>query len=275
VLNKNSVSIIIPTYNSEKTLSICLKSVKSQTYKNIEAIVVDNFSKDRTIEIAKRANAKVCLVRAERGRAKNLGMKKAMGDFICFIDSDMELTPNVIKECSDLAKLNEKIGGIIIPEESVGNSFWVKVRDFERSFYYDTSIESARFFRKNLAKSVNGFDEDVVFFEESTLPQKIEEMGYNVRARIKSEILHHEEDFYIWKWLKKKYYYGKTGWKYKERYKEHSGKQTSLYWRLCLFLKNRRFYSRPLLALGVLVLKCLEYFSAGLGFLVAGEKDVA
>jgi len=49
-----------------------------------------------------------------------------------------------------------------------------------------------------------------VFFEESTLPQKIEALGFNVRARINAEILHHEDDFSLLKWLKKKYYYGKT-----------------------------------------------------------------
>ena len=48
------VSIIIPTYNSEKTLPLCLESIKRQTYKNIEVIVLDNFSIDRTVDIAKR-----------------------------------------------------------------------------------------------------------------------------------------------------------------------------------------------------------------------------
>jgi len=267
MLNNDLVSIVIPTNNSEKTLAICLKSIKSQTYKNIEVVVVDNFSKDKTTESAKRANAKVYSLKAERGRAKNLGIKKTRGRFICFIDSDMELTPNVIKECLNLAK-NQKVGGVIIPERSIGNSFWVKARDFERSFYSNTEIESGRFFRKDLVERVNGFDEDVISFEESTLPQKIEKMGYEVKARIKSEILHHEEDFSLWNWLKKKYYYGKSGFKYKKRYREYGGKQMSLYWRFGLFLKNRRFYSKPLLALGVLVLKSLEYFSSGLGYYV-------
>ncbi|MFH7873662.1 MAG: glycosyltransferase, partial [Candidatus Aenigmatarchaeota archaeon] len=49
---KPLVSIIIPTYNSEKTLAKCLESIKNQSYKNIEIIVVDRFSKDKTAEIA-------------------------------------------------------------------------------------------------------------------------------------------------------------------------------------------------------------------------------
>ena len=53
-MSKPLVSVIIPTYNSEKTLPLCLESIKRQTYKNIEVIIVDNFSVDRTVDIAKR-----------------------------------------------------------------------------------------------------------------------------------------------------------------------------------------------------------------------------
>ena len=48
------VSVIIPTYNSASTLGVCLISLKNQTYKNIEIIIVDNFSTDTTRAIAKK-----------------------------------------------------------------------------------------------------------------------------------------------------------------------------------------------------------------------------
>ena len=124
-----------------------------------------------------------------------------------------------------------------------------------------------------MALKVGGFDEDVVFFEESTLPQKIEKLGYNVRARTKAEILHHEENFSLLKWLKKKYYYGKTAWKYVKRYEQYGSRQISPLRRLRLFLRDKRFYSEPLLALGVLTLKGLECTSAGVGYLVGGIRN--
>ena len=273
-MNFPLVSVVIPTYNSEKTIERCLESIKNQTYKNIEIIVVDKGSADKTLEIARKYTDKVFVINAkERCEQKNFGLRKARGDFVMFVDSDMELTPNVVKECVELAEKNDKVGGIIIPERSVGDGFWVRVRDFERSFYAGTKIESARFFRRDLALKVGGFDEDVVFFEESTLPQKIEKLGYNVRARIKSEIFHHEENFSLRKWLKKKYYYGKTAWKYKQKYKEYGSKQMSLLYRFGLFLRDKRFYSKPLLAMGVLTLKSLEYLSAGFGYIVGRLKD--
>ena len=117
-------------------------------------------------------------------------------------------------------------------------------------------------------EKVGGFDEDIVLCEESTLPQKIEKLSYNVKARINAEILHCEEDFSVGKWLRKKYYYGKTASIYRDRYKD-SKKQTSLLYRFSLFFGNKRFYSKPLLAFCVVTLKLLEYFSAGLGFLAS------
>ncbi len=71
------VSVIIPTYNSEGTIEICLESIANQSYKNIEIIVVDIFSKDRTVEIAKSYGARIYLLDCERTRAKNFGLKKA------------------------------------------------------------------------------------------------------------------------------------------------------------------------------------------------------
>jgi len=267
------VSVIIPTYNSEKTIGMCLESIKNQTYKNIEIIVVDNFSRDRTVEICKEYDAKVIQIKSERTQAKNVGLKDASGRYVLFIDSDMELTPKVIEECVTIIESDPKIGGIIIPERSVGNSYWVKVRDFERSFYTGTEIESARFFRKDLALQVGGFDEDVVFFEESTLPQKIEKLGYDVKTRISSYILHHEENFSLLKWLKKKYYYGKTARAYKAKYKHYGSKQISLLYRFELFFKRKKFWNKPYLAVGVIILKGLEYLAAGIGYLKSSKSS--
>lgn len=263
------VSVIVPTYNSEKTLAKCLESIRNQTYKNVEVIVVDRFSKDKTIEIAKSYGAKVLQVNAERAEAKNFGLKNATGKYVLFVDSDMELTGDVIGECVDLIESYVRIGGIVIPERSVGKSFWVKVRDFERSFYVGTEVESARFFRRDLAEKVGGFDENVVLFEESTLPQKIERSGYNVKARIGAEILHHEEGFSLSKWLRKKFYYGRSVAKYKKRCGDYEIKQLGISNRLSIFLKDKKFYSKPMLAVGVLVLKLLEYCSIELGSMMS------
>jgi len=145
--NKPLVSVVIPTYNSEKTLAKCLESVKTQSYKNVELIVIYKFSQDKILEIANNYNAKIIQDNGERAKAKNIGLEKARGKYVLFLDSDMQLSRDVAKECVETAEKddkiagNDKIGGIIIPERSIGNGFWVRVRDFERSFYAGSEEE--------------------------------------------------------------------------------------------------------------------------------------
>jgi len=272
-LDNPLVSVIIPTYNSEKTLFKCLESIRNQTYPNIETIIVDKFSCDDTQRIANLYNVIIIIEDLGMSAARNRGISESRGKYILSIDSDMELSSTVIEDCLKLITENDDIGGIRIPERSVGTSFWVKVRDFERSFYDNTDIESARFFIKDLVFKVNGYDEDVTFYEDSTLPQKIEKLGFNVKARVISNIIHHENEFSIFKWLKKKYNYEKTGWIYRNKYREYSKKQMNLLYRFGLFLKERRFYSKPILATGVLTLKLLESLSAGLGYIIGRIRN--
>lgn len=273
-LEQPLVSVIIPTYNSDRLLAKCLESLKRQRWKNVEIIVADDGSTDTTLDIAEKYECNVIRnPRRGRAEAKNEGMRLSSGKYLLFVDSDMELTRDVISECVRLADQDPHVGAIIIPEHSVGSSFWVKVRDFERSFYSGSVVESARFFPANLAKEVGGFEEGLVFFEESTLPYKIQRKKYRVLQRAEAVILHHEEHFSIATWLRKKFYYGKTIRLYSHKYGGYSMLQTSVWLRYALFLKDwRRFLSRPKLALGVTLLKNLEYFATTSGLVYSKLK---
>ena len=76
------VSVIITTKNSSRTLETCLKSIKDQTYKNIELIVIDNNSIDNTKEIAKKYTNKVFNYGPERSAQRNFGAKQAKGEYL-------------------------------------------------------------------------------------------------------------------------------------------------------------------------------------------------
>jgi len=259
------VSVVIPTYNSARTLPIALRSIKTQRYHNIEIIIVDRFSEDSTPDIATRFGARVIQADAERAEAKNIGLKAAKGQYVLFLDSDMELTPAVIQECVDTTESDPSIGAIIIPELTVGSTWPAKIRRYERQYYQNTYIESPRFYRRDLALQAGGFDPTVVFYEEATLVYKLEKKGYK-KARIKSYILHHEEDLSFKQLIRKKYYYGKTLRKYVARYREYATIQIHPGYRLRLFLK-KSFWTQPHMAIAVLVLKGLEYFVTRLGAL--------
>ena len=85
------VSIIIPTLNEEKNLPRVLKSIKDymkDRSEKYEIIVVDGYSKDRTVEIAKKFGAKVIFDDVGKGSALRKGMKVAKGDIIITMDAD-------------------------------------------------------------------------------------------------------------------------------------------------------------------------------------------
>jgi len=123
---KPLVSVIIPAYNEEKVIEGLIDSIKKQSHKRIETIVVDDASVDKTVEIAKKFTKLVFTRRhAERSVQRNYGASKAGGEYFLFLDADMELTSDVVKECVELATKNAKIGAIVIPEESVASNFTI------------------------------------------------------------------------------------------------------------------------------------------------------
>ena len=95
------ISIIIPVYNAEKYLSRCLDSVVNQTYKKLEIIVVDDGSTDNSRKILekykKRDNRIVLLYKDNGGQssARNIGLKRAKGEYIGFVDSDDYIVDNM------------------------------------------------------------------------------------------------------------------------------------------------------------------------------------
>ena len=211
--NMPLASIIIPTYNSERTLETCLKSIKNQTYPNIEIIIVDNCSTDKTVEIAKKYNAKIFLLKALRSPARNYGAKKAKGEYLLFIDSDMELTPYVVEQCIKKA-LTKNIDAIMIPEIRVGEGYWAKCRALERILYIGNPlIEAVRFIRKEIFQKVGGYDPELEAGEDYDLHARIEKAGCKI-GRVKALIKHHEGKITLKRIVMKRYYYGKTIMRY-------------------------------------------------------------
>lgn len=97
------VTVIVPVYNVENYISECLSSIIHQTYKNIEVILVDDGSPDRSAaiinEMAQR-DARVKLISKENGgvsSARNVGLDNANGEYVVFVDADDFLAKDAIK----------------------------------------------------------------------------------------------------------------------------------------------------------------------------------
>ena len=127
--NNPKVSIIVPVYNSEKTLAKCINSILLQSYKNYELIIVNNNSNDNTKKIIyffmkKDSRIKYAFEKIKgRGIARNTGIKNVSGSIILMTDSDCIVPKNwIYNMIQPIIKENENI--IMGSEYSLFNNFW-------------------------------------------------------------------------------------------------------------------------------------------------------
>lgn len=98
------ISIVVPIYNVEDYLSSCIKSLVSQTYANIEIILVDDGSTDSSSKICDeyaKLDERICVIHQENGglsQARNTGLKVSNGKYIAFIDSDDLVAKDMIEK---------------------------------------------------------------------------------------------------------------------------------------------------------------------------------
>ncbi len=91
------VSVVVPTRNSARTIERCLQSIVGQRPTRLELIVVDNDSTDGTFAIATSYADVVLRAGPERSAQRNVGVARSGGDYVMWIDSDMELIPGTIR----------------------------------------------------------------------------------------------------------------------------------------------------------------------------------
>ena len=290
------VSIVVTTKNEEKHIGNCLLSIKEQTYPNIEAIVVDNASTDKTKEIAKEYTDLVFDKGPERSAQRNYGMIDiARGQYVMFIDADMILSPCLIEACVDELNKGESVA-LFISEIILGTSYWCKVRRFERSFYDGTVIDSARIYRRDIFCQVGGFDEDIDFGEEWDIDKEVKQHGKIALLETNSAcaaiqwkltdfvkrlgitnpskqnvIFHNESEFNVCTYIKKKGNYAKGFDKYIAKWGDEDPdltKQFGLLYRFFgVFLcasKRKLFCLRPHYLIGLYLLR----FLVGVKFVV-------
>lgn len=264
------VSVIIATKNEERNIGNCLESIKNQDFPlaEIEVITVDNDSTDKTKEIARKYTEKVFNKEPERSAQRNLGVKHSSGKYILYLDADMILSREVIRECVEKMERGADLAGLYIPEKIVGSGFWGTIRDFERSFYNGTVIDAARFLRKDKFLKAGGFDETLYACEDWDLDKRLKALGKLGIA--KNPLYHNETDFNLRKYLKKKKYYSKNINVYIEKWGKNDPdvkKQFGFYYRFFkVFTENgkwKKLLRHPILASGMYFLR----FLVGMKFL--------
>jgi len=182
-IRKPTVSVIIPTRNSERKLHDCLRSVFMQSFTDFEVIVVDNFSKDDTIKIASDFPVKIIFENTgTRGAACNIGISSSSGDIVAFTDADCVVPNDWLQKLVDHFRDSDVcvVGGPdLTPKES---RVWEKAfgafhRHVTKLCYRWGPVEQIKgcnsAYRKEALTKVGGFREDLITVEETELHRRI------------------------------------------------------------------------------------------------------
>lgn len=144
------ITVVVAAYNVEKDIASCLESIANQTYNNIEIIIVDDGSTDQTekicqIFVKKYRNIKyIKQVNSGVSVARNVGISKSNGDYICFVDGDDQLEPEMI--ASLLSTINSNVDISICCCNAFGEDSSYNDYFFEESFVATTMNEKEKLF---------------------------------------------------------------------------------------------------------------------------------
>lgn len=204
-----TVSFVVPTRNSARTIAACLDSIRRQRSVSVEVIVVDNRSTDATRSLAAARADRVVDHGPERSAQRNEGARLGRGPVLVFVDSDMVLEPGVAAEAAELLAADPRIGAAVIPERSFGEGFWARCRVLEKEIYLgDAGVEAARVFRREAFDAVGGFDETLTGPEDFELPDRVLRAGWEL-GRTRSQVWHDEGRVDLGELFAKKRYYGR------------------------------------------------------------------
>ncbi len=132
-MNEYMISIVVPVYNTEKYLRNCVKTLTAQTYGNLEILLVNDGSTDKSGQLCNELayeDSRIKVIHKENGgliSAWKRGVEESRGDYLCFVDSDDWIELNMIEEMVKLLTGNEReiIASDYVIEREDGSSQWV------------------------------------------------------------------------------------------------------------------------------------------------------
>ncbi len=189
-------SLIVPAYNEEKYIANCLKSLKNQSYKDFEIIVINNNSTDKTKEIARRYTKRI-YDEKKKGYiyAMNKGAKKAKGKYMCECAADTIYPRNWLKKVDHEFKKDNSLAGVY-GSFNIYDANWVI--NFLSGFCYDLfnyiaillgmrfTVGSNFVYRRDLFLKLNGFSKDNKHSPDLRLGKRLMKYGkikYNRNIR--------------------------------------------------------------------------------------------
>ena len=166
------ISVIIPVYNGDRFISETIDSVIGQNYKNIEILVVDDGSTDKSAEIVKSYKNVKYIYQNNRGpsSARNTGIDASNGAYIAFVDCDDIWYPQKLSVQEEFLSDNPEIGFVfarrkMITEKGIPKPPWYREHLFEKPSPVLTA--RALLARRNVFEAVGGYNTDFRFGENA------------------------------------------------------------------------------------------------------------
>ncbi|OED34820.1 hypothetical protein AB834_05780 [PVC group bacterium (ex Bugula neritina AB1)] len=179
--NLHRVSVIIPTFNREKTLGRAIESVLAQTHVPLELIVVDGGSTDGTFSLLKNYQKDLKVIQRNlRGvsEARNIGISLAEGDWLAFLDSDDEWKPSKLEKQFAWLEKNPSYKIIQTQEDWIRNGRWANPKKkhakiggwiFKESLSLCLVSPSSVMIHRTLFERFGAFDEELLACEDYDL----------------------------------------------------------------------------------------------------------
>jgi len=128
------VSIVVPTLNEEKFIGNFLRSLKNQTYKNFEVIIVDGGSSDGTLKIAKEYHAKTIVQpNTPEFESRDIGGKRGKGEILLFTSADVVFRTDTVQRVVNEFEEDKSLGAICGPGKLYNAPLWARI---EYALYY-------------------------------------------------------------------------------------------------------------------------------------------
>lgn len=185
-------SVIVPTLNEEKFIGNMLRSLKNQTYRNFEAIIVDGGSGDKTLKIAQEHNVKTIVKpNTPEFESRNIGVKIAKGRILLFTSADVIFSTDTIQRVVQEFQKDKSLGAICGPGKLYNAPLWAKTEyavyytllgiwtKITKDFHGSTNFMAVR---KKVFNKIGGFKERI-----DADGYFLNEVGNNTKARFISD----------------------------------------------------------------------------------------
>jgi len=183
------ISVIVPAYNAERDLALCLDAIASSTVPPLEVIVVDDRSTDRTAEVARERGATVLTTETNSGpgAARNLAAGKASGKLLLFVDADVVVQPGTLARVASDFEMTPPIAAVFgsYDDEPEKKQFLSQYKNLQHHWVHQQGNPEASTFwagcgavRREIFLELGGFD-----LEKYPVPSIEDiELGYRLRA---------------------------------------------------------------------------------------------